>query len=115
VAASEVGLMIAEYFALSRLLHAVTHRPLRPILWVLAGVLVLSGPAGLLAPEFFAEGLLRPSLVALWLSQLAVFVAYPRFIARRRRLRADDWVLTAVAGAVSLFGLYAAITGHVVS
>ncbi len=73
------GVMLAEYFALTRLLHAVGSWRLRPITLVLAGIVVAAAPLMLIDPEGLYDALLKPSLVALWLSQLIVFAVYPRF------------------------------------
>lgn len=113
VAASIVGVMIIEYLAVTRLVHAVTGRPVRVISYLVAIALVASGPISLIDPERFYRDLLRPSLVALWVAQLIVVVAYPRFAARKRRLRVDDVALAAGATAVLLFGLYSTITHQV--
>jgi hypothetical protein len=89
--------MLVEYLALSRLVHAVTARPIRQVVGVLAAVLVVSAPITLIDPNRIYDDLLKPSLAALWLSQLIVFAAYPRFAARHLRLRALD-VALAVGG-----------------
>jgi amino acid transporter len=109
VAASTAGLMLVEYVALSRVLHAVTDRPLRPIIRVLAVVLVASAPLSLIDPERFYDDLLKPSLIALWLSQLVVFAVYPRFAAARRQRRLPAWTLAIAASAFAIYGLYATV------
>jgi hypothetical protein len=55
--------------------------------------------------------LLRPSLVALWISQLLVVAAYPWFVARRRQLKAGDLGLAGTASAFMVYGLYNAAVG----
>ncbi len=77
VAVSVAGVMLVEYFALTRLLHVLTRRSVRQMTVALAVVLVVSAPLTLINPDRFYEALLKPSLVALWLSQLIVFVVYP--------------------------------------
>ena len=106
VAVSTAGVMLVEYVALSRLLHRLTARPMRQVIGVLAGVLVVSAPFTLIDPNRIYDDLLKPSLVALWLSQLVVFVAYPWFRARHSRLRAVDVALAAGASALAIYGLY---------
>ena len=59
----------------------------------------------LIDPEWFDENVLRPSLVALYLSQLIVFAVYPLY--RRRPL---DVALAAIAFAVMAWGLWRGIT-----
>jgi amino acid transporter len=65
VAVSTAGVMLAEYLALSRLAHAVTKLPLRPILIAIGVVLVASAPFTLIDPDGFYDSLLKPSLAAL--------------------------------------------------
>ncbi|HEY7047031.1 MAG TPA: hypothetical protein VH373_07410 [Jatrophihabitantaceae bacterium] len=109
VAVSVAGVMLVEYVALSRVLHAITAKPLRTVIGVLAAVLVLTAPVTLINPERFYNDLLKPSLVALWLSQLVVFVVYPRFAARHHRLRVTDLLLTVGACAFAVYGIYATL------
>lgn len=109
VAVSIAGVMLVEYVALSRVLHAITAKPLRTVTAVLAGVLMLTAPVTLINPDRFYNDLLKPSLVALWLSQLVVFVVYPRFAARQHRLRVTDILLTVGAIAFAGYGIYATL------
>jgi hypothetical protein len=106
-AVSIAGIMLIEYVALSRLLHAVTAWPPRTIVAALAVVLVASAPITLANPERIYNDLLKPSLVALWLSQLVVFVVYPRFAAKFGRVRPVDVALAVGASAFAIYGLYA--------
>jgi len=100
------GVIAAEFLALSRLLHQVLRQPIPKVSRVLAGVLVAGSAASLADPLRVYADLLKPSLIALWLAQLMVFAVYPRFVARRRRLRVLDVGLAAGACALMLFGLY---------
>ncbi|HEY7857894.1 MAG TPA: hypothetical protein VIC82_05290 [Candidatus Nanopelagicales bacterium] len=109
VAVSVAGVIALEFLALSRLLHAVTARPVPAISRVLAVVLVAGSAASLVNPMQVYSFLLKPSLVALWLAQLIVFVVYPWFVARRRRVRARDIALASGASALMLFGLYSTV------
>ncbi|MGH3321448.1 MAG: hypothetical protein ACRDN9_14995 [Streptosporangiaceae bacterium] len=115
VAASIVGVTVVEYLAVTRLAHAVTGLSVRSVARVLAVALVAGGLVSLVDPERFYADLLRPSLVALWVSQLIVIAVYPRFARRRGRLRAGDVALAAGAGALMLFGLYSSLVHHVVT
>lgn len=83
VVVSIAGVMLAEYLALSRLLTAVTALRLRPVIIGIAVAMVVAAPLTLINPGRIYSDLSRPSLVALWLSQLIVFAAYPRFAAKR--------------------------------
>jgi hypothetical protein len=112
VAASVVALMVLEYVALTRLLHAVTARPVQSWARWLAVPLVVAGPISLINPERFYADLLKPSLVLLWLAQLVVVAVYPAFIARRRKLRMTDIGVTLVAAALILYALHTTVFGH---
>jgi amino acid transporter len=109
VAVSVAGVMLVEYLALSRLLHALTARPIRTIIAALAAVLVVSAPITLVDPERFYNDLLKPSLIALWLSQIVVFAVYPRFAARHGRLRLTDVALALGGSAFAVYGIYATL------
>jgi hypothetical protein len=115
VAVSIVGVMLLEYAAVVRLGHAVTGRSMRRIAQWLAGALVVAAPLSLLDPERFYRDLLKPSLVALWLSQLMVVAVYPRFAGRAGRTgrfgRMPHTVVGAGASLVMLFGLWTSLTG----
>jgi hypothetical protein len=106
VAVSIAGVMLAEYFALSRLVSTVTTWRLRPVIIALGALLVLSAPVTLIDPDRIYNFLIKPSLVALWLSQLIVFAVYPRFAARRHERRLPAWALTVVASTFALYGLW---------
>jgi amino acid transporter len=109
VAASIGGVMLVEYLALSRLLHAVTGRSVRSITGLLAVALVAVAPISLINPDRFYSALLKPSLVALWLSQLTVFAVYPRFAIRRGARPVPTWTLAAVAMAFAGYGVWATL------
>lgn len=109
VAASIAGVILAEYIALGRLLRAVTHRSLRSINVVLGAVMVASAPLTLLNPVRIYDDLVRPSIVALLLSQLIVFAVYPRFAARHGHGKAGVWALTVVASAFTIYGLWTTV------
>jgi uncharacterized membrane protein YkvI len=106
VAVSIAGVMLAEYFALSRLVSTVTTWRLRPVIIALGALLVLSAPVTLIDPDRIYNFLIKPSLVTLWLSQLIVFAVYPRFAARRHERRLPAWALTVVASTFALYGLW---------
>ena len=82
VAASIAGVILIEAVALTRLLH------------------VLTAPLTLIDPERIYEGLLKPSLIALWLGQLIVFAGYPRFATRNGLSR---FIALPIAAAAVLF------------
>jgi hypothetical protein len=106
--------MLVEYLALSRLLHAVSGRSIRSIVRVLAVALVVTAPITLLNPRGLYYDLLKPSLIALWPSQLVVFAVYPRFASRNQGRRIPAWTLAAAASAFAIYGLWATVQ-HTVS
>jgi amino acid transporter len=109
VAVSIAGVMLVEYFALSRLITAVTSWPSRPVIIAIGALVVAVAPFTLLDPERIYNDLLTPSLVALWLSQLVVFAVYPRFAARQHDRLLPAWVLTVAASALAIYGLWTSI------
>ena len=109
VAISVAGVMLAEYFALSRLISTVTSWRLRPVIIALGAALVLSAPVTLINPDRIYSFLIKPSLVALWLSQLIVFAVYPRFAGRHHDRRLPAWALTVISTAFALYGLWVTI------
>ena len=112
VALSVIAVMMLEYVALTRLLHAVTGAAPRTWTRRIAVVLVLAGPTSLLFdPDRFYDALLRPSLLLLWLSQLVVVAVFPVYVARHGGLRAWHLPATAVAAALAGFGAVTAVTG----
>jgi amino acid transporter len=112
-AASVAGLIVAEYLALSRLLYSVTGRPVRTLLKWIAVPFVAVDALSIIDPDGFDENVLRPSLIALFVSQLIVFGVFPVYRRRRGTLTPVDLLLAAVAFALMAWGLWRAITGPV--
>lgn len=100
-AGSTLALVVAEYLALGRLLHWLHGVPVRTVLAAVAVPFVAADAVSLVDPERFYTELLKPSLAALFVSQLVVFVVFPRF--RRGALALGA---AAVASALAAFGLY---------
>ena len=109
-AVSVAGLIVAEYVALSRLLHAMTGAVVKTSLLWIAVPFLLADALSLVDPERFYDELLKPSLVALYVSQVIVFAVYPLFRRRRSRLLPFDLFASAVASALMGYGLYAVAT-----
>lgn len=109
VAASIGGVMVAEYLALSRLVHALTSLSQRQVTIALGAIVIVAAPITLINPGRIYDDLIRPSLVALWLSQLIVFAVYPRFAVRHRQRMLPAWSLTVIAVALTLYGLWTTI------
>lgn len=110
VAASVAGLIIAEFIALSRLLSAVFKRPSRPMMLLISALFLAGSLLSLLNPTGAYGLLLKPSLIALWISQLMVVAVYPWFVRHCRKMVVGDVALAAAASLVMLVGLYTALT-----
>ena len=106
IAAGTLALIVAEYLALGRLLHWLHGLPLRRVLLWIAGPFVAADVISLINPEQFYDRLLKPSLGALFVSQLIVFVVFPLY---RRGLR---WLpLVAIASGLAVWGFYTLVAG----
>jgi uncharacterized membrane protein YkvI len=105
VAVSIAGVMLCEYLALTRLVPAVTRWPTRRVTAAIGAVLVLSAPFSLIDPQGFYSSLLKPSLAALWVSQLIVFAVYPLFARKRRWRTWPALALALPASALAVYGL----------
>jgi hypothetical protein len=106
IAAGTLALIVAEYLALGRLLHWLHGAPLPRVLVWIAGPFVIADAISLVDPETFYDKLLKPSLGALFLSQLLVFLVFPLF---RRGVR---WLpLVAVASGLAVWGFYTLVSG----
>ena len=109
VAVSVAGVILVEYLALSRLTVAVTDWPLRRVIVGIGVIMVAVAPVLLINPDQIYDDLLKPSLFALWLSQLVTFAVYPRFVARRGGRVLPALVLAAGASALAIYGLWTTI------
>jgi hypothetical protein len=106
IAAGTLALIVAEYVALGRLLHWLHDIPVRRVLLWIAGPFVAADAISLLDPQGFYDRLLKPSLGALFISQLVVFLVFPLF---RRGVR---WLpVVAVASGLALWGFYTLVAG----
>ena len=105
VAVSTAGVILCEYVALTRLIHAVGRWRIRPIAAAIGVVALVAAPLSLIDPDGFYDTLLKPSLVALWLSQLIVFAVYPLFAFKRRHRMVPALALAAGASAFAIYGL----------
>ncbi|HEY4828931.1 MAG TPA: hypothetical protein VIH85_19310 [Solirubrobacteraceae bacterium] len=105
VAVSTAGVILCEYVALTRLIHAVGRWRIRPIAAGIGVVALVAAPLSLIDPDGFYDTLLKPSLVALWLSQLIVFAVYPLFAFKRRHRMVPALALAAGASAFAIYGL----------
>jgi hypothetical protein len=108
-AISVAGLIVAEYLALSRLLHAFTGVPVRKLLVWIGVPFVAFDAVSLTSPHDFDENVLRPSLIALFVSQMIVFAVFPTYRARRGKLTMLDVAIAVGAFALMSWGLYRAV------
>ncbi len=106
IAAGTLALIVAEYLALGRLLHWLQGPPLRRVLLWIAGPFVAADAFSLIDPQAFYDKLLKPSLGALFVSQLLVFLVFPRFKPGFRWLP-----LVAIASGLAAWGLYTLFAG----
>jgi len=106
IAVGTLALIVAEYLALGRLLHWLHGLPLRRILLWIAVPFIAADVISLVNPEEFYDKLLKPSLGALFVSQLIVFLVFPLF---QRGLR---WLpLVAIASGLAGWGFYILVSG----
>jgi amino acid transporter len=105
-AASTLALIVAEYVALSRLLNWLHGPPVRAVVAWLAVPFIALDAISLVSPDRFYDDLVRPSLGALFVSQLIVFVVFPRF-----RRSPSAVFAAAIAAALAGWGLYTLVAG----
>ena len=82
---------------------------MRPIAAVIGAGVVLVAPFTLIDPDGFYDSLVKPSLVALWLSQLIVFAVYPLFAFKHRQRMWPALTLSLIASAFAVYGLVTAL------
>ncbi len=109
IAASIAGVILCEYLALGRLLHAIGGWRLRPVNLAIGAIMIAAAPISLIDPEGFYRTLVTPSLIALWISQLIVFLVYPRFAVKWRQPVVPALALSLVASGLAGYGLWTAI------
>lgn len=109
IAFSTAGVILAEYVALTRLARAIAGWRPRPVSVAIGVLMMVAAAISLIDPDGFYTTLLRPSLVALWLSQLIVFLVYPRFARQRGRSLPAAVTLAVIASALAGYGLYTTI------
>ena len=105
-AGGTIALIVAEYLALGRLVHWLHGPPVRTVLAWIAVPFVGADAISLIDPERFYNDLIKPSLGALFVSQLVVFALFPRF--RRGPLALGA---ASVASGLVVWGLYTLFVG----
>ena len=109
VAVSIGGLVLCEYLALGRLLHAVARWRMQTGMVAIGALIVLAAPLMLIDPEGIYGTLLKVSLVALWISQLIVFAVYPLFARKHRHRPLPAWLLGLGASGLAGYGVWTAL------
>jgi amino acid transporter len=112
-AASVAALIALELLALGRLVHWLAGSAIRPTLAAIAVPFVAADAFSLIDPERFYSDLLKPSLIALFASQLFVFLVYPLFRRREQARLPVAVAASAIASALAGYGLYMAIHSSV--
>jgi amino acid transporter len=107
---SVASVITAEYVALTRLVNAVAGVPVRRAALAVGALFVAADVASLVDPEHIYDHTLTASLVALYVSQIIVFLVYPLWRRALGRLSALDVAVAAAAAALMGFGLYVAVT-----
>jgi hypothetical protein len=105
-AGSALALIVAEYVALARLLRWLHGVPVRTLYAWIAVPFIALDAISLVDPDRFYDDLIKPSLGALFVSQLVVFLVFPRF-----RRTAFAIGAAAVASGLAGWGLYTLVAG----
>jgi amino acid transporter len=106
IAVGTLAIIVAEYLALGRLIHWLHGPPLRRVLLWIAVPFITADVISLINPDKFYDKLLEPSLAALYVSQLIVFLVFPLF---NRGLR---WLPpVAIASGLVAWGFYTVVAG----
>jgi amino acid transporter len=106
-AASVMAVIVAEYVALTRLMHAMLGVSVAGAARAIAVLFVAGDAISLIDPGKSYSYALTPSLVALYLSQAMVYLAYLRFRGRPSWL---EWAAVAVATGLAAFGIEVVIS-----
>lgn len=77
--------------------------------YYIAAFFVMLNWISLLNPVAFYDYALTPSLIALFASQLIVFIVYPVFKRKFMKLTVFDLFVAAVSSMIMLYGLYSVL------
>lgn len=102
VTVSVLTLILLEYVAITRLLYAMGAAQPRKAEIGVGIAFVASSALALIGPRAAYSDLIKPSLVALYLSQVIVFAVYPLFT----KWRVRDIVVAVVSSGLMGYGLY---------
>jgi amino acid transporter len=103
---SAVDLIIFEYIAISRVSYAMLNVKLNKSIPAVGALFIILSVIGIINPDFFYDATLVGALIALYLSLLITFVAYPFFAKKQGRLQFTDIFIAVVSSLLMLFGLY---------
>jgi hypothetical protein len=115
IVASILTLVFAEFVALGRLLRTMSGIRSGAATLAVGGAFLVADAAALLGPDGFYEQALRPSLFALYLSQLIVFVVYPLRSRASSTRRLAPLALASLATAPMVYGIYLVLTDRIAS
>lgn len=110
---SVFDLIIIELIAITRLSYSMLRLRLNKSLGIVAMLFIFSSVAAITHPNAFYGGVLTISLVALYLSQVIVFVAYPFFAKKELKFGYTDILIAVVASLLMLYGLYTIIAPYI--
>ncbi len=102
---SIVSLVIAEFFALSRLLHSMLGISVRKSTGWISLFFMFFASISLIDPRGFYNITLYPSLIALYLSLLIPVLAYPFFRRKLRLLSLLDMIAVIISAALFIYGI----------
>jgi len=109
-AASVLSLIVAEYVALTRLLHAMTGVAVRRLAVAIGALFLIAEAVSLIDSDTIYDRALTVSLAALYLSQIVVFAVYPLWRRRTATLGVVDVAAAAAGMALMVFGLYVVVS-----
>jgi hypothetical protein len=105
-ALSALTLVLLEYVALTRLVPAMLPVAPRTAELGVGAAFVVSAALALLGPNAAYYELLKPSLVALYASEVVVFAVYPNFVRAKGHWRLRDLLVAGVACGLMVYGIY---------
>lgn len=108
-ATSVLAVIVAEYVALTRLLHAMTGLAVRRLAIAIGALFLIAEAISLVDPDSIYDHALTVSLAALYLSQIVVLAVYPMWRRRTSTLGIVDVAATVAGTALMVFGLYVVI------
>lgn len=109
---SLVELIIIEYIAITRLSYVMLNLKLKKSVLIVGALFIIASIIGIVNPGAFYSYTLVAALIALYLSLLIAFVAYPFFAMKQHKLHFSDVLITVISSLIMLYGLYLAIAPY---